>query len=76
MKLTTYKKWEKFKKGLQSVLDTVKEGFKFIATGYPRAISGLGVNITEVYHNGKCFLKGFFNAVEAWRDGHDPEGWK
>ena len=56
--------------------DCVKEGIKFVLTGDLRKIAGLGVNITEVYPTGRCYLKGFFNALEAWRGDRDLEGWR
>ena len=48
----------------------------FFDTGQLRSVAGLGVNVAEVYPNGKCFLKGFFNAVETWRFGQDAEDWR
>ena len=65
MESTTGKKWDKFKTGLTWLTDCVKEGIKFVSTGDLRKIEGLGVNINEVYPTGRCYLKGFFNAVEA-----------
>ena len=41
-----------------------------------RQIAGLGVNVTEIYPYGRCFLKGFFNAIEGFRDGRDMDGWR
>jgi hypothetical protein len=76
MKSTTGKKWDKFKHGLQWVVDSASEGASFLETAGLRKIAGLGVNITEVYPAGRCFLKGFFNAVEAWWLGRDIDGWK
>ena len=76
MKPTTGKKYDKFKTGLTWLTDCVKEGIKFVLTGDLRKIAGLGVNITEVYPTGHCYLKGFFNAVEAWRGDRDLEGWR
>ena len=76
MKSTTGKKWDKFKHGLQWVVDSACDGASFLETAALRRIAGLGVNITEVYTTGRCFLKGFFNAVEAWRLGRDIDGWK
>ena len=34
------------------------------------------MNITEVYPLGRSYLKGFFNVIEAWREGRDLKGWK
>jgi len=76
MKSTTVKKWDKFKKGLSLILDSVAEGYTFLETALLRKVAGLGVNITEVYPLGRTYLKGFFNAIEAWREGRDLDGWK
>jgi len=38
-------------------------------------VAGLGVNVTEVYPWGRCYLKSFFNILEAWRWGRDVDGW-
>ena len=32
-----------------------------------RRIAGLWIHLTELYTEGRCFLKGFFNAMEAFR---------
>ena len=62
-KPTTGKKWAKFKQGLEKVLEREKsEGQALMLT--LRQIAGLGVNITEIYPYGRCFLKGFFIAIE------------
>jgi hypothetical protein len=37
-----------------------------VPTAELRQIAGLGVNITEVYQDSRCYLKGFFNAIEAF----------
>ena len=34
------------------------------------------MNITEVYPTGRCYLKVFFNAVEAWCGDRDLDGWR
>ena len=41
-----------------------------------RKIAGLGVYVTELYPSGRCFLKGFFNVIEGFRDGQDFDGWQ
>ena len=51
-------------------------GNRFIDTGEVRYVAGLGVTITEVYTSGRCYLKDFFNAIEAWRVGRNIDGWK
>ena len=30
----------------------------------------------QVYKDAKCYLKGFFNAIEAFWSDHDPKGWR
>ena len=37
---------------------------------------GLGVHITEVYGDARCYLKGFFNALEAFRSDRDVDRWR
>ncbi|KAL7534633.1 LOW QUALITY PROTEIN: hypothetical protein ACHAXR_008890 [Thalassiosira sp. AJA248-18] len=76
MKSTTGKKWGRFRDGLQWIVDQSEKG-DWIDTAEIRRIAGLGVNITEVYTVGRSFLKlkGFFNAIEAWRYGRDCDGW-
>ena len=73
MKSMTGKKWAKFKDGLQLVLWRSKDS-GFIETSTLRRVAGLGVHITEVYPYGRCYLKGSFNAIEAFRDGQDLDG--
>ena len=75
-KSTTSKKWNKFKDGLRWIVDSVLEGHNYVDTGSLRGVAGLGVNITEVYSNGHCFLKGFSNTIEAWRGDRDIDGWR
>ena len=76
MKPTTGKKWTKFKDGLNWLIEEVLDGAKFVKTGTLRSLAGLGVHITEIYTHGRCFLKSFFNAVEAWRGDRDLDGWR
>ena len=47
-----------------------------ILTGSLRRITGLGVTVTEIYPEGRPYLKGFFNALEAWRGWRDVDSWK
>ena len=74
MKSTTGKKWGKFRTGLLAIR-TLAEETGFIDTVSLRRTAGLGVNVTEVYPEGRCYLKGFFNALEAFHSGRDPKGW-
>ncbi len=41
-----------------------------------RKIAGLGVNVMQVYWDAKCYLKGIFNALEAFRADRDSLGWR
>jgi hypothetical protein len=45
-----------------------------VPTAKLRRIAGLRVNIMQVYKDSKCYLRGFFNAIEAFRSDRDPEG--
>ena len=59
-KATTGKKWEIFKQGLEKVLELEKSEGRALTLDL-RKIAGLGVNVTELYPYGRCFLKGLFN---------------
>ncbi len=65
MMLTTIKKWTQFKKGLSWIL-TEGRNTGLLSTAELRKIAGLGVNIMQVYQDAKCYLKGIFNAIEAF----------
>ena len=75
MKSTTAKKWKRFKDGLGWIAETSNTA-KVIGTAELRRIAGLGVNVTEVYTDCRPYLKGFFNAIEAFRWGRDVDGWR
>ena len=47
-----------------------------IDTAELRRIAGLWIHLTELYTEGRCFLKGFFNALEAFRSDRDLDGWR
>ena len=64
-KATTSKKWLKFKQGLDKVLELERSEGQALTLDL-RKISGLGVNVTELYPYGRCFFKGFFNAIEGF----------
>jgi hypothetical protein len=68
-KSTTGKKWSRFRAGVQWVLQQQADGSPTVPTAELRRIAGLGVNVTDVYREARCFLKGFFNAIEAFRIG-------
>jgi hypothetical protein len=65
MMSTTTKKWTRFKKGLAWILMEGRNT-ESLSTAELRKISGLGVNIMQVYQDAKCYLKGIFNAIEAF----------
>ena len=74
-KSTTGKKWNRFRSGLLWL-----SGLGFdagvVETSELRRLAGLGVNVTEVYQDCRCYLKGFFNALEAFRWDRDLDGWQ
>ena len=47
-----------------------------LSTAELRKIAGLGVNVVQVYPDAKCYLKGIFNALEAFWGDRDSEGWR
>ncbi len=74
MMSATEEKWTCFKDGLTWILSKLR------STGSPptmelRKISGLGFNVMQVYQDAKCYLKGIFNALEAFRVDCDSQGW-
>ena len=75
LKSTTGKKWIRFKDGLKWIISRA-DSVEFIETAELRRIAGLGVHITEVYTDARCYLKGFFNALEAFRSDRDVDGWR
>ena len=76
MKSTTGKKWTRFRDGLKFIDKHVTDGATAIDTPELRRIAGLGVNVTEVYREGRPYLKGIYNAMEAFRDDRDIDGWR
>ena len=48
----------------------------YIDTAELRRAAGLWIHITEVYREGRCFTKGMFNCMEAFRGNRDVDGWK
>jgi hypothetical protein len=74
-KSTSSKKWTRFKSGINWVLDQ-SETQDSVPTSELRRIAGLGVNVTEVYKDARSYLKGFFNAIEAFRVDRDSNGWR
>ncbi len=47
-----------------------------VDTAELRRIAGLWVHLTEVYSEGRCFMKGFYNAMEAFHANRDDDGWR
>jgi hypothetical protein len=74
-KSTTGKKWTRFRSGVSWVLDQASQGTS-ASTAELRRIAGLGINVTDVYKDARCYLKGFFNAVESFRSDRDANGWR
>ncbi len=74
MKSTTGKKWGRFRAGLQWVQSQLPSP-GHVETSELWRIAGLGVNVTKAYPEERPFLKGFFNAMEAFEEGRDPGGW-
>ena len=74
-KSTTGKKWKRFRNFLQWVLEAAQTS-EYIDTAELRRGAGLGVNVTEAHPHGRPYLKGFFNAIEAFRFGRDMDGWR
>ena len=66
-KSTTDKKWSKFRDGIHRIA-AAANSLGHIETSDLCSITGLRVNVTEVYHYGRVYLKGFFNALEAFRE--------
>ena len=72
---TTGKKWVQCWHGLKWILEQV-ETHTEIATTAVRRIAGLGINVTEIYPEGRPYLKGAFSALESWRGWRDVDGWR
>ena len=64
MKSTTGKKWGKFREGLQWILQQSSKEEEIDTVGV-RRIAGLGINITEIYPEGRPYMKGLFYALES-----------
>ena len=92
VKGTTTKKWKRGRAGLQwiwdqcGIPDDTPDPIAYIEqlpswdvridTSELRRIAGLWIHLTEVYTEGRCFIKGFFNAMEAFRSNRDLDGWR
>ena len=75
MMSTTQNKWTRFKDRLSWIL-TKASATVSLSTAELRKIAGLGVNIMQVYFDAKCYLKGIFNAIEAFRSDRDSQRWQ
>ena len=54
----------------------IAAGADVIETPGLRRIAGFAVNATQVYSDARSYLKGIFNAIEAFRWGRDMDGWQ
>ena len=54
----------------------VAAGANVIETLGLRRIAGFAVNVIQVYSDARSYLKGIFNAIEAFRWGRDMDGWR
>ncbi len=75
MMSTTEKKWNRFKAGISWILSEGRTA-RSLSTVELWKIAGLGVNVMQVYANAKPYLKGMFNALEAFRVDQDSVGWQ
>jgi len=75
MMSTTQSNWTRFKDGLSWIL-TEARATGSLCTAELWKIAGLGVKIVQVHSDAKCYLKGIFNALEAFRTNRDLEGWQ
>ena len=75
MMSTTESKWTRFKAGISWILSEGRATGS-LSTAELRKRAGLGVNIVQVYPDAKCYLKGIFNALEAFWGDRDSEGWR
>ncbi|KAL3801862.1 hypothetical protein ACHAWO_003868 [Cyclotella atomus] len=89
---TTAKKWSRGRSGLEWVwtqcglpndaedplkyIDSLDSWEVKVDTVELRRIAGLWIHLTEIYMEGRCFIKGFFNALEAFRWDRDLNGWR
>ncbi len=65
----------RFKEGISWIL-TEGRSKGVLSTAELQRIAGLGINILQVYQDAKCYLKGIFNTLEAFRSDRDPQGWR
>lgn len=75
VKATTSKKWQR---GVDSLewLSNMFETSSSVPTSELRRIAGVWVDITSIYPEGRPYLKGMFNAMEAFRSNRDVDGWR
>ena len=75
MESSTGKKWDKFRQGLPRIPAQAAVQDEIESVGLTR-IACLGVNVTKIYPEGCPYLKGAFNALEAWRGWRNVDGWR
>ena len=72
-KSTTQKKWTKFGKQIRGFLGEIRAGRK-VNYRELRSSAGLGINVTEVYSDYRCFVSLFFRTMQGWRPDRDEHG--
>lgn len=71
-KSSTGKKWQRFRSGVHWVLEQAALSLR-VPTDELRRIVDLGVNVTDVYKDARCYLKGFRN-LDGWWTQEDSDG--
>jgi len=75
VKSVPQEKWDDIKDGLDWIIATA-EVDDYLDTVGLRRVAGKGMSQTEVYDNLRPYYRSFFNALEAWRENRDLEGWR
>jgi hypothetical protein len=75
VKATTQKKWTKFGKQIRGFLVEIRAGRPLNYRDL-RSSAGLGINVTEVYSDYRCFVSLFFRTMEGWRADRDSHGFR
>ena len=71
-KSTSAKKWSRFRSRIAWVLEQSDQA-ESVPMAELRRLAELGVNVTDVYKDTQCYLKGFFNAIESLSK---PKSWQ
>jgi len=74
VKSVPQEKWDDIKDGLDWIIATAKVD-DYLDTVGLRRVAGKGMSQTEVYNDLRPYYRSFFNALEAWRENRDLEGW-